>query len=157
WQAELQIDIGIGAMGENLVLEEADESMVCIGDVYQIGEAVVQISQPRRPCWKPARRFRIMDFALRIQNSGRTGWYYRVMKEGYIEANNRMTLVDRPHPEWTVQEANKVMYERKDDLDAAAALYACSALAPNWKRSLNKRLGGNESGVEKRVYGPNKD
>src|SRR5699024_8652399 len=85
WKEELDIEIGVGGMGENLPLEGVDESAVCIGDQYQLGEAVIEVSQPRRPCWKPARRFKIMDFALRIQNSGRTGWYFRVIKEGYIE------------------------------------------------------------------------
>lgn len=157
WRDELHIDIDIGAMGENLVLEDADEAAVCIGDKYEVGEAVIQVSQPRRPCWKPARRFRVMDFALRIQHSGRTGWYFRVIKEGYIESNSHMKLLERPHPEWSIATANEVMYERKEDLEAAAALYACQALAPNWKRSLGKRLEGYESDVAKRVYGPNKD
>src|SRR5699024_8419417 len=92
WQDVLQLEtIEAGAMGENLVLEDADEFSTFIGDIYQFGEAVIQVSQPRRPCWKPARRCRVMDFALQIQESGKTGWYYRVLDPGYVEANVELT------------------------------------------------------------------
>src|SRR5699024_9980212 len=82
------MEINTGAMGENLVIEGIDETDVCIGDTYEIGDALVEVSQPRQPCWKPARRFGVIDFALRIQKSGSTGWYYRVLKEGYIEGDS---------------------------------------------------------------------
>lgn len=156
WRKELGISISEGGFGENLVIEEMDETSVCLGDVYQLGDAKIEVSQPRRPCWKPARRHRIMDFALRIQNSGRTGWYYRVLEEGNIAAPAVLTLVKRPFPEWTIAAANEVMYIRKNDAAAARALADCLALAPNWKRSLYKRLEGRESNIRKRVYGPNK-
>ncbi|MEK1830568.1 MOSC domain-containing protein [Priestia megaterium] len=71
WKAELMIDnMNIGAMGENFAINGQLEEEACIGDSYKIGEAVVQISQPRQPCWKPARRFQIRDLALLLQNSG---------------------------------------------------------------------------------------
>ncbi|HLQ96041.1 MAG TPA: MOSC domain-containing protein [Pseudogracilibacillus sp.] len=157
WRQELDIAISEGGFGENLVVEKMDETSVCLGDVYQLGDAKIEVSQPRRPCWKPARRHRIMDFALRIQNSGRTGWYYRVVEEGNISAPAALTLLKRPFPEWTIAAANEVMYVRKKDVAAAKALADCPALAPNWKRSLYKRLEGRESNSRKRVYGPNKE
>ena len=157
WQEDLQLEIGKGAMGENLVMHGVDENDVCIGDTYKIGSAVVQVSQPRQPCWKPARRFGVIDFALRIQQSGRTGWYYRVIEEGYIEADTTLVLQERPYPEWTIQKSNEVMHEKKQDIELAARFAACPLLAPNWKRRLQKRVKGRESGIEKRVYGPNKD
>ncbi|HLR23829.1 MAG TPA: MOSC domain-containing protein [Pseudogracilibacillus sp.] len=157
WKKDLEMEINTGAMGENLVIEGIDETDVCIGDTYEIGDALVEVSQPRQPCWKPARRFGVIDFALRIQKSGRTGWYYRVLKEGYIEGDSMMVLKERPYPEWTIQICNQIMHERKKDLEASASLAACPLLAPNWKRRLDKRLEGRESRIEKRVYGPNKD
>ncbi|MFD1360871.1 MOSC domain-containing protein [Lentibacillus salinarum] len=158
WREDLERnDIGIGAFGENLVLEHADESTVCLGDTYRFGDSIVQVSQPRRPCWKPARRFRVIDFALRIQNSGRTGWYFRVLEEGNAGSGMEMELVDRPYPEWTIAACNEVMYVKKRDLQLAEQLASRELLAPNWKRSLNKRLRGQKSSDAKRVYGPNKD
>src|SRR5699024_10478718 len=66
WRNDEGIEaMGMGSFGENLALETIDESDVCIGDTYKYGETIIQISQPRRPCWRPARRFRVMDLALR--------------------------------------------------------------------------------------------
>src|SRR5699024_5071041 len=111
WKKDLELDsIGIGAMGENLAVHFMDEKSVCIGDTYQFGDELIQVSQPRRPCWKPARRFRVMDFALRIQHTGRTGWYFRVLKEGFVQAGTELTLVERPYPQWSIAKCNEVMY-----------------------------------------------
>lgn len=157
WKQNIKNEsIDIGAFGENLAVKHADEDTVCIGDIYQFGEAKIQVSQPRRPCWKPARRFQIIDFALRIQNSGLTGWYYRVLEEGYVQSGIEMELLERPYPKWTIANANKVMYKHKDNMEVTKELASCPALAKNWKRTLNRRLKGIESRQEKRIYGPNK-
>lgn len=156
WRHELGIDIAPGGNGENLSVTEMDEASVCIGDTYHVGEALVQVSQPRRPCWKPARRHGILDLALRIQKTGRTGWYFRVLEEGSVKAGDGFHLTSRPYPEWTVRTANEVMYEQKDNMSLTESLASCELLADNWKNTLNKRLIGKEGGIDKRVYGPNR-
>lgn len=158
WKKELDLQsIGIGAMGENLAVHGMDEHSVCIGDTYQFCDAVIQVSQPRQPCWKPARRFKIVDFALQIQQSGRTGWYFRVLKEGFVQGERELALLERPYPEWTIAKCNEVMHVKTDDLKLAEELYSCEFLAENWKQTLAKRLAGEKSSIDKRVYGPNKD
>lgn len=144
-----------GAMGENLAVSEMDEYTVCIGDIFEFSDCYIQVSQPRRPCWKPARRFQIKDLSLRIQNSGRTGWYFRVLKEGYVQSKTDLKLVERPYPRWTIQACNEVMYVHKGDLKLAEELASCELLAPNWQQTLKKRLYGQESNDDKRIYGPN--
>ncbi|GEN30174.1 MOSC domain-containing protein YiiM [Cerasibacillus quisquiliarum] len=157
WKEELNNDsIEMGSMGENLAVLEMDEFSVCIGDTYQFGDAVIQVSQPRRPCWKPARRLRVIDFALRTQESGKTGWYFRVLKEGLIISGIDLELLERPYPEWTIAACNEIMYFRKDDLRAASELASCPLLAENWRRTLKNRLLGRESIIDKRVFGPNR-
>ncbi|WP_020007654.1 MOSC domain-containing protein [Salinicoccus albus] len=156
WQRELDVDITAGGNGENLSVLNMDESSVCLGDTYKLGEAVIQVSQPRRPCWKPARRHKILDFALRIQKTGRTGWYFRVIREGMIRVGDTFELIERPHPEWPIRAANEVMYEQKDNMSLAESLAAVELLADNWKQTLNKRLLGNEGNSGKRIYGPNR-
>lgn len=158
WQEQLDTEeIDVGGMGENLVLEGVDEFSVFIGDTYRFGEAIIQVSQPRQPCWKPARRYKVLDFALRIQRSGRTGWYFRVLQEGVVHAETELELLERPYPEWSIAACNEVMHVRKGDLNAAYELASCTLLAENWKRNLQKRLRGQESNIRKRVYGPNVD
>ncbi|KXH81924.1 MOSC domain-containing protein [Sporosarcina sp. HYO08] len=157
WKKELKLEtIDMGAMGENLAVHDMAESTVCIGDIYQLGDALIQVSQPRRPCWKPARRFRVVDLALRIQDSGRTGWYFRVLKEGAIRRGERLELIERPYPKWTIAACNEVMYVRKDDRKLASDLASCELLAESWRQSLEKRLQGEAPSDERRVFGPNK-
>src|SRR5690625_6533315 len=73
--------IDVGGMGENLVTTDMNEFNVFIGDKYRLGDAMIEVSQPRQPCWKPARRYKVIDLALQIQQTGYTGWYYRVIEE----------------------------------------------------------------------------
>ncbi|GAA0440861.1 MOSC domain-containing protein [Virgibacillus salarius] len=156
WQEDLQINtIEAGAMGENFSVLEMDEFSVFIGDTYKVGDVILQVSQPRQPCWKPARRFQVKDFALRIQHSGRTGWYFRVLQEGFIQAGSDMELIERPYPQWSIAACNEIMHVYKEDLRAADDLAQCDLLAENWKKTLYKRLRGIPSSVDKRVFGPN--
>lgn len=157
WKEVLELEsIDMGAMGENLAVLEMDEFTVCIGDTFKIGDAIIQVTQPRQPCWKPARRFGILDFALQIQQSGFTGWYFRVLQEGDVISGIDLELIDRPYPEWTIAACNEVMHINKDDLRLTEELASCELLGENWKRTLKKRLRGQDSKISKRVFGPNK-
>jgi MOSC domain-containing protein YiiM len=157
WQIKLQNpDFTVGAFGENLAVQHMVEDDLCIGDIFQIGGAIVQVSQPRQPCWKPARRWKIKDLALQIQQEGRTGWYFRVLKEGEIQAGDALQLRERPLQEWTVARCNDVMHNQKHDLELAARLASCELLAPNWRNTLGKRAQGEgKLDIRKRVIGPN--
>lgn len=157
WQQVLgTAEFPFGSLGENFTTEGLHETEVCLGDIFEVGEALVQVSQPRQPCWKLARRWRRKDLALRVQESGRTGWYFRVIREGTIQAGSRLTLVERPCPEWTVASANDVMHRRTDDIQAAQSLATCPALAVRWRETLNKRVETKTVGsTTARLYGPN--
>jgi MOSC domain-containing protein YiiM len=143
WRDELEIQVlPNGAFGENLTTTGAMEAEVCIGDIFEIGDAsgaLVQISQPRQPCWKLSRRWNISDLAARIERTGRTGWYFRVLRMGSVESGNHLQLVARPHPDWTVSLANEVMHHRKEDFEVAHRLAECPALSQNWRNSLSGR------------------
>jgi MOSC domain-containing protein YiiM len=131
---------------ENLTVEGQDESTVCIGDVFAVGAALMQVSQPRQPCWKLARRWGLKDLTARVQVSGRAGWYLRVLGEGTIQVGMGLVLHERPCPRWTVSLANDLMFRRREDRDALAALAACPLLALSWRETLGRRLeGGSES------------
>lgn len=135
-----------GAFGENFTTQGMTESTVFIGDVFRFPDGTeVQISQPRQPCWKLARRWRIKDLALQVERTGRTGWYFRVLKAGVIAAGQTLQLKHRPHPEWSVSLANELMHHRKEDLTAASALAACEALSASWRKVFNARLERRES------------
>jgi len=156
WQETIGLqDLQAGAFGENFTVTGVLESDVCIGDIFEIGDTRLQISQPRQPCWKLARRWRVKDFALRVQDTGRTGWYFRVLQEGMVEAGSKLTITERPYPQWTIALANDVMHQRIFDMGAARSLMECHLLSVRWKETLAKRLAtGKASNNSARLYGP---
>jgi MOSC domain-containing protein YiiM len=134
-----------GAFGENFTLQGLDEASVCIGDVWSAGEVLLQVSQPRQPCWKLARKWGIRDFADQVIRSGRTGWYFRVLREGWIAPGTLLTLEERTAPGWTIVDANRVMHGRPVSVDASAALAAVSTLSASWRTTLLKRTAVQKS------------
>jgi MOSC domain-containing protein YiiM len=127
-----------GAFGENLTVESQLELDVCVGDIFQIGSCKLQVSQPRQPCWKLSRRWNLDDLSKRVQESGRTGWYLRVVEEGQLQAGDAVELIERFHPEWSIKAANDVMYiERSARRDRELA--ACPALSESWREQLLHR------------------
>ncbi|HEX8309744.1 MAG TPA: MOSC domain-containing protein [Chthoniobacteraceae bacterium] len=139
WEMELGFPMPHGAFGENFTTRGAIETGVCVGDIYRCGTAVLQVSQPRQPCWKLARRWRVKDLAARVERTGQTGWYFRVLIEGVVKAPADMALLERPHPEWTIAAANEVMHHRRADWEAARALGSCPSLSRSWQMSLSNR------------------
>lgn len=156
WHEELGRELPHGGFGENFTVEGMDESSVCIGDVYDVGEARIQVSQPRLPCWKIARRWGMKDLSARVQRTRRTGWYARVVREGRVAAGDALVLVERPHPEWTVLRASDALYTRPHDVDEIRSLAAVPALAQKMARALERYFTAAEPPSEEpRLVGPN--
>jgi len=129
-----------GGFGENLTVADLDESQCCIGDRFRVGNCVLEISQPRQPCWKLSRRWNLPRLAVLVQQNGRTGWYLRVIEPGQIEAGMTLELITRPFPELTVQWANTVMYAKPRRPADDQRLSQCPALSEAWRTDLEKRL-----------------
>ena len=87
-----------GGVGENLTIEGWTEADLCVGDVHSIGSARLQVCQPRQPCAKLAMRFDDNQLPKAMVQSGRAGWYYRVIEVGRIRAGDAVALIDRPNP-----------------------------------------------------------
>ena len=156
WVAELGITPGPGDFGENLSTCGLCEEDVCIGDIFQTGELVLQVSQPRQPCWKLSRRWRIEDMAVRMERNGRTGWYFRVLEPGMIRAGITLELIERQLPQWTLARVNEVMHRCVDDLALALELAACPELSASWQESLHRRAAGQIIDTAPRLLGPNR-
>ncbi len=127
-----------GAFGENFTVAGLLETEACIGDIFEVGDALLQISQPRQPCWKLARRWRVEDLVARVVRTGKTGWYFRVLREGNVQAGAALVLMERPYPEWTVTVANNIMCHHKENYGAVHALAECPALSGSWKATLSR-------------------
>ncbi len=134
WREELGVtDFGYGAFGENFTVSEVSEDSVCLGDVYAVGEALVQVSQPRFPCWKLARRNRLIDLTARVERRGWGGWYQRVLKTGYVQAGDTYALVERPYPDLNIALINDITSERQINPEACRILAQVEALTPTWR------------------------
>jgi MOSC domain-containing protein YiiM len=156
WREELGFAMPFGAFGENLSVEGMSEADVCIGDVFRAGTARLQVAQPRGPCWKIARRWKIRDLSARVQRTGRTGWYARVLRQGVLQAGDEIVLVDRPHPQWSVALATELLRPANGREPEAAALAQLPELAESWRAVIHYRIAqGNLGSDEARLVGPN--
>jgi MOSC domain-containing protein YiiM len=134
WRDELQIpDLPYGAFGENFTISDLDEEAVSIGDIYAIGDVRIQVTQPRQPCWKLARRWNKKDLTARVYDHGWGGWYLRVLQEGYVEAGQPVKLLERPFPQYNVAYVYALMNEWIEDREALAALAEVEPLSPGWR------------------------
>ncbi|KLD72480.1 MOSC domain-containing protein [Xanthomonas pisi] len=128
-----------GAFGENLSSIGLTEATVCLGDRFTLGTAVVEVSQLRQPCWKLSDRFGVRDMARRVQETGRTGWYYRVLQPGAVACGDTLALQERPHPQWSLSRLQQVLYAREVDVAAITAVLRLP-LVPSWQALFERRL-----------------
>ena len=128
--------LGPGVLGENISTRGMTEHDVCIGDVFGMGEARIQLSQPRSPCWKIDRRLKVDGASRFVEAAGVTGWYYRVLDEGRLCAGDEIVLLERPNAWLTlVHYWDTVMAHRPDPValrQIAAAAGLATDKAQRW-------------------------
>ncbi|BAI75182.1 MOSC domain-containing protein (plasmid) [Azospirillum sp. B510] len=129
-----------GAFGENLSTLGLTEEEVCVGDVFRIGTATLQVSQGRQPCWKLNHRFGVADMARRVQATGRTGWYYRVLEPGRTAAGDEIRLIDRPLPDWPLARILRAFYHDTGDIPTLTGITALGPLASGWRDLARRRV-----------------
>ncbi len=136
-----------GSLGENLSVPAWDESTVCIGDVFVLGDARIQVSQPRSPCWKIDARQGVSGMARWIVEHGTTGWYFRVLEAGQIEDGCQFELLERPAPAATLArlwQARHGMGDVASDPATLRQLADAPGLVPAWRKALLERLAWRE-------------
>ncbi len=124
-----------GAFGENLSTRGATDRELCLGDRFQLGDAIVELSHGRKPCSKLNHRFDRPDILTSIVSSRRAGCYFRVIREGETQAPGAMTLIERPLPDWPIARVFDLLvsggYRR--DPAGVAALARMPVLAEAWR------------------------
>jgi MOSC domain-containing protein YiiM len=139
WQAD-GFSLDVGGVGENVALAGPTEHEVRIGDVWRWGGALVQVSQPRAPCFKFALHTGRKDGGPRMIETGRCGWYLRVLEPGAVPTSGSMTLAARDEDAPTVAEAFRVMFD-DEDADLVARVLGTPALGDGWRGPLVARHG----------------
>jgi MOSC domain-containing protein YiiM len=128
-----------GALGENLTTTGVTEDAVCVGDVFRIGACRVQVSQPRQPCWKINCLLGEARLSRLIADSGRTGWYYRVLAGGTLAPGDGFELLERPAPGVSLARLWRINLAHRPDPEEVAQLARTPGLSPPWQRKLAER------------------
>lgn len=129
-----------GSIGENLSTKGMTEANSCIGDVFRWGTALIQVSQPRRPCWKIDRRYDEDGIAQHIALAGCTGWYFRVLEVGRASPDDALILAERPHEDWQVLRINELEQALRPPLETLNEASHLAALNSKWRQRFAQRF-----------------
>jgi MOSC domain-containing protein YiiM len=129
-----------GMFGENLTVEGLHEASVNIGDIFEIGDAVVQASQPRQPCFKLEFRFENSEIVQQFIDSGFAGVYVRVLKTGKVQTGDQMKLIERKQS-LSIQKVYELLYSSNFQKEAVEQAINDQNLAESCRRDLLKRWG----------------
>lgn len=141
-----------GGFGENLVASGMNESNVCVGDKVRIGfgtnsepnprdeSVLLEVCLPRQPCFKLNQRFGLKNFAPKTHELARTGWYYRVLKEGWIEQGMEISVVERPWPRWTIERLHHYIHKEKENWIVMEELVRVKEMGLECRGVFEKRL-----------------
>ena len=138
WEETLGIKMPPAAFGENLTVSNLKEDSVCIGDIFQLGTAMVQVSQPRQPCQTLAARFGRKDLVKLVVDSGFTGFYFKVLKEGIVKAGTPLILKERDPHQISIAYANHILHHDRKNCEGIEKILAVPALSEAWQRSLQE-------------------
>ncbi len=142
WKQQLGFDLEAAAFGENLTLSgtSANEEHIYIGDRYQLGEAVVEVSEPRGPCYIIGIRYNYKQFPVHLQETGFTGFYLRTIKEGKVSVNDKLVHLSS-HPEKiSVMDINKVRYHDPRNREWLTRLVELEPLTGEWRERFERML-----------------
>jgi MOSC domain-containing protein YiiM len=135
-------DFEFGQFGENLTVAGLDESKLCIGDHLQAGEVEVVITQPRVPCFKLGIRFGDRQMPKKFLESALTGFYMKVLQEGYIQAGDVIKIIKRDYNQISVKDLFEAFYisKKKRALTILRISMEVNDLSPSWRTQIEKRL-----------------
>lgn len=153
WENQLNRPLSFGAFGENFTSLGLLESEVCIGDIFAVGSSILQVSQPRQPCHKLAKKFNVTDLAAQVQDTGFTGFYFRVLQEGFVDKTDLVILKERNEHQITINFANQLMHHDKGNQNGIQKILAVQGLSNSWFHTLSKRLEGQDQDTTPRMFG----
>lgn len=148
WQAFLhRKEFGFGQFSENFTIDGLPDREVCIGDVYKIGHAIFEVTQPRVTCYRLGIRMGEPRMAALLTSSGRPGFYLRVLQEGDVGAGDEIVKLRGAKEQMTVEEINALLYSPVHPRDRLERAVCIDALSPGWRASFNTLLGAIDSGA----------
>jgi len=147
WQDQLKrTDFVNGQFGENFTVEGLPDDAVCIGDRYQIGSALFEITQPRVTCYRVGIRMNEPRMPALLTSSGRPGFYFRVLREGEVSAGDKIIEAGETNERMTVAEINALLYSPNHPRDRLERALRIAALSPGWRSSFEALLQSQTAG-----------
>src|SRR5262245_23783941 len=141
WQEQLKrTDFVYGQFSENFTIEGLPDDVVCIGDRFQIGSAVFEVTQPRVTCYRVGIRMNEPRMPAPLTSSGRPGFYFRVLQQGEVGAGDEIVKVAEASERMTVAEINALLYSRNHPRDRLQHALRIEALSPGWRASFQSLL-----------------
>jgi MOSC domain-containing protein YiiM len=128
-----------GQFGENFTVEGMTEDRICIGDVFRVGDSVVEVTQPRVPCFKLGIRMGIEGFQKQFAESCRVGFYLRVLEEGMVGPDDEFERIRQGSVRMTVRELMHLLYFDPENVEDAKKALDIEALSPGWRQSFVDR------------------
>lgn len=139
WQQQLnRADWPLGLFGENLTTEGLPDHEVYIGAVYRVGTALLQVAQPRFPCFKLNARFEDRNMVKKFSDARRCGIYFRVLEEGHVQAGGPIELIEEPDKTLSISDVVEVYFSRNADTEQMDHLVAHPYLAKNLRNHFKR-------------------
>lgn len=140
WKQEFKHSLPLSAFGENITVANMQEGQVSIGDIYRLGEAVIQITQARVPCSTITKRLNMPLLLKRIVETGYTGYLCRVLEEGTVRKDSPITLLEQHPKQISVLYTNQIYFHATKDIEGMKKILEVPELAIDWQNKLNDRL-----------------
>lgn len=140
WEEEFQKKLILPAFGENLTATGMTEEQVCIGDIYKIGDTILQITQGRVPCVTISNYNEEKQFLKKVIETNLTGYFFRVLEEGTIIFDSEITLLEKHSKEISVSFATQILFHQKQDKVSIEKILTVDALSEEWKNRFLKLL-----------------
>lgn len=142
WENSLNKKMPESSFGENLTVLGMTEKDICIGDIFQIGEVIIQITQPRQPCFKLTYIHKVPKMSYLTQDSGFTGYYARVLKEGNLNVNDEITLIEKNPHNISVEYTNQILHNDTKNIEAIKKILEVEEIAKSLRKTFEKLLAG---------------
>lgn len=140
WEEKYKRKFDIPSFGENITIKGLTEDMVYIGDEFELGEAVIQVSQPRQPCFKIAGIHNLKDITAMVTQTGHAGYYFRVLKEGYVSYRDLLKPKNKYKETQSIKNIHNLLFHDRQNQYAIKELLQVDSLANNVKKTLRKRI-----------------
>lgn len=141
WRSEFpDMQLPFGMFGENFTTEGFMEASLNIGDRFRVGEAEVMVTEPRMPCYKLGIKFGRTDILKRFLASGRTGFYFAVLREGFVGAGDSFELISRDEHNVTIADITRLYAHNEHDIETLRRALAAPALPDSWKDYIRQRF-----------------